>query len=394
MLASPFAFYRGTAALQAADMAREATTGQPITICGDAHVGNFGLYASPQRSMVFDLNDFDEAAYGPWEWDVKRFVTSVVIAAQHNGLPESTARDAAQSAAASYRAGLRDMMKLEALERYYLSGEVTRSRGKRRQSSQLLIDRALAAGKRRTAHRVVKKITVRNPDGSLSIVLNPPTLMRVPEATEELVAEIYAKYCQTVSPDIAVLLAHYRIADIARRVVGVGSVGTRCSIAILEGPANEPLVLQVKQAALSVVNEYGGIDTELSPEIGRRAAAAEPGFRVTASQRILQAVSDPFLGFVTLDDRAFYIRQFRDHNVSFDLETLDAESFADYVDACAVTLARAHAQSPNAAFIAGYLGSGGSFDNAMARWATSYARQSLADYQALVDAVNSGRLGA
>jgi uncharacterized protein (DUF2252 family) len=394
MLANPFAFYRGTAAIQAADLAGEPITGQYVTICGDAHLANFGLFASPQRSIVFDLNDFDEAAFGPWEWDLKRFVTSVVIAAQHNGYSADRVETAALEAAASYRIGLRQFLELSVLDRYYLRGDVTRATGTRKPSSQKIVDRALKAAERRTSARVVRKITVRAPDGRLEIVEDPPVLTHVTDIAEEFVNEVVLRYESTVSPDIALLLSKYRLADVARRVVGVGSVGTRCFIGIAVGPNDEALVLQVKEANRSVVNEFGKIETIVAPALSGRAGPDEHGFRVTASQRILQSVTDPFLGHVTIGGFSYYVRQFRDRNVSFDLDSLEPRPFMDYVDACGTALARAHAQSPSAPFIGGYLGTGVSFDSAIAQWALAYAEQSLADYHELQDAVKAGRFEA
>lgn len=393
MLQNPFAFYRGTAAIQAADLATEATTGAHVTICGDAHIANFGLFASPQRSMVFDLNDFDEAGYGPWEWDVKRFVTSVVVAARHKGFDPDQTSIAALEAATSYRVGLRQMLRLDPLERYYLHADVRRGHSNFTRSSQEVIDRALTAAKRRTSQRAVKKITRRNDDGTLVIVEAPPTLVHVTDITEEAVVRILERYRSTVSPDIALLLSHYTVTDVVRRVVGVGSVGTRCYIVLFTGPRGEPFVLQVKEASRSVVDEFGGTAAALPPELVPANASTSHGMRVVTGQRILQAVSDPFLGHLDADGHSYYVRQFRDRNVSFDLDALEPRAFIDYVDACGTVLARAHAQSPQAAFIGGYLGSGTAFDNAVVRWALAYAEQSLADFHALQDAAAAGRIG-
>lgn len=394
MTANPFAFYRGTAALQAADLRNGARTGRLITICGDAHLSNFGLYASPQRTMVFDLNDFDEGAWGPWEWDLKRLVTSIVVAAQHKGLSKKDVRAAAVETAAAYRTGIYQFLQLGMVDRYYLRGDVAHAAAKRHHSSQAAIDRALKQTHKRTSARVVERITERDAHGHLRIVQAPPVLAHVPETTEAAVTEVVEQYRQTVAPDIAMLLANYRVVDVARRVVGVGSVGTRCYIAVMLGPSDEPLVIQVKQAAQSVVEQYGRVGRALSPVLGERAENPAPGFRVTASQRILQAVSDPFLGHVTMGDNHYYLRQFRDRNVGFEVDLLAKRPFMDYADACAVTLARAHAQSPSAAFIAGYLGKGDAFDRAVAHWSLAYAAQARDDFDALRESVNAGHFSA
>ncbi|SEA91962.1 Uncharacterized conserved protein, DUF2252 family [Leifsonia sp. 21MFCrub1.1] len=389
MTENPFAFYRGSAAIQAADLRDEPRTGIDATICGDAHVANFGIFASPERRLVFDLNDFDEAAYGPWEWDVKRFVTSVVIAARQRGFSEAKAERAASEAAAAYRTAMRQFTALGALERYYLRADVRG--GRRAASSQKVLDRAIAEASRRTSERVVRKITERAPDGTTAIIESPPRLTHIPEATERRVLAIAREYVTTVSADIALLLSQYTATDAVRRVVGVGSVGTRCYIIVLSGPAGESLVLQVKEATESVVVEFGGAPAGCAPAFDDHAHSAEHGHRVVANQRVLQAVSDPFLGYVTQDGHAYYIRQFRDQNVSIDTETLGFRPFADYVDACGTVLARAHAQSPDAPFISGYLGGGTAFDAAVVAWAFAYADQAYADYLTVGQAVADGR---
>lgn len=391
MTANPFAFYRGSAAIQASDLSREPRTGVDVTICGDAHLANFGIYASPERRLVFDLNDFDESAYGPWEWDVKRFVTSVVLAARQSGLREAKVETAALEAAAAYRTALRQMTGLGVLDRYYLRADV--STGRRALSSQQVLDRAIEAASRRTSARVVRKITRRAADGAVTIVEDPPLLAHVPEATEQNVLEVTRTYLATVPSDIAVLLSQYVATDAARRVVGVGSVGTRCYIIVLTGPSGEPLVLQVKEAGESVAVEFGGATAGRSPVFDDHAHDDEHGHRVVGNQRVLQAVSDPFLGYASKDGHAFYIRQFRDQNVSIDTETLGFRPFADYVDACGTVLARAHAQSPGAPFIAGYLGSGATFDSAVVEWAFAYADQAHTDFLTVRRAVGAGAFG-
>lgn len=391
MLQNPFAFCRGTAAIQAADLAPEATSGVQIALCGDAHIANFGLFASPQRTMVFDLNDFDEAAYGPWEWDLKRFVTSIVIAAQHKGLKSGHVDTAALRAAAAYRIGLRQMFELGAVDRYYVRADVKKNDPRFHPSSQKVIDQALKSAARRTSERVIAKITDHDDDGNVVIVEDPPTLTHVRNRDERWVLELIERYRATVSPDISVLLSQYTVTDLVRRVVGVGSVGTRCYIVVLTGANGEPLVLQVKEAMRSALVEFGGATSALAPEVA--APVNQHGFRVVANQRILQAVSDPFLGYLEDDEHAYYVRQFRDQNVSIDAELLHPRGFIDYVDACGTALARAHAQSPQAAFIAGYLGSNTTFDDAIVQWAFVYAEQSRADYKTLKAAVKSGSFG-
>jgi uncharacterized protein (DUF2252 family) len=394
MLADPFAFYRGTAALQAADLAHEATTGADVVLCGDAHISNFGIYASPQRTLVFDLNDFDEAALGPWEWDVKRLVTSVVIAGRSKELGERTVREVALRSARAYRESLRASLSLDPVSRYYLRAEVVRGQSRFGAKTQKVIDRVIKDSQKRTSERVFSRITEVAADGSVRIVEEPPTLTHVEPEIEERLTELLAQYRETVSPDIGLLLSQYTATDVARRVVGVGSVGTRCFIIMLTGPAGEPLVLQVKEATESVLHQYGGLERRVAPGTDAAIMAAHDGYRVVTGQRIIQAVSDPFLGYLSVAGRGFYVRQFRDRNVSFDIPALGLEPFSDYVDACGALLARAHAQSPAASFIAGYLGTASAFDAAVVDWALSYADQSRADFDALGDAVASGRIEA
>ena len=394
MLANPFAFYRGTAAIQAADLRTGVDTNAEIVICGDAHIANFGLFASPQRTMVFDLNDFDEASYGPWEWDLKRMVTSVVIAARHKGYSVTDARGAAIASAIAYRDSLLSAMQLDALERFYLAATVTPGSSQFGKKTQKTIDTMLRAAENRTSARVVEKITELAPDGTRVIVENPPTLTHVDARREEEVAEAVHQYARTVQSQVALLLSQYEITDVARRVVGVGSVGTRCFIMMLTGPRADPLVLQLKEATESVVQQFGGIPRHALPGVDPRALRSHNGGRVVSNQRILQAVSDPFLGYLEFGGFDFYVRQFRDRNVSFNIDALGRQPFTDYVAACGALLARAHAQSPNAAFIAGYVGSSESLVNALVDWAFAYADQSLADFEALRAAVADGRFPA
>ncbi|KQX06646.1 MULTISPECIES: DUF2252 domain-containing protein [unclassified Leifsonia] len=392
MLQSPFAFYRGTAAIQVADLAHEPNTGLNVVLCGDAHISNFGIYASPQRTLVFDLNDFDEAASGPWEWDVKRLITSIVIAGRENGYARSEIRRAALTGAAAYRIALRAALELGAIDRYFLHAEVKAGTSRFGPETQKIIDKAVRAARNRTSARVVEKIMTRADDGSLQIVEDRPTLMHIEPELEARLTEIFDAYRASVAPDVALLLSQYTVTDAVRRVVGVGSVGTRCYIAVLTGPRGEPLVLQFKEAARSVVHEFGEAPIDPAPGIDPAMIATEHGFRVIANQRILQAVSDPFLGYLAGEEgRSFYVRQFRDRNVSFDIAALSPGQFVDYADACASLLARAHSQSPAAASISGYLGTGDVFDKAVVAWADEYADRSFADFELLRDAVDSGR---
>jgi uncharacterized protein (DUF2252 family) len=393
MTQSPFAFYRGTAAIQAADFGQERNTGASIVICGDAHISNFGLFASPERSMVFDLNDFDEATVGPWEWDVKRLVTSVVVAARERGAATQQVREVAELAATAYRNSLRSSLELDATERFFRAASVKHAQ-RFSEETQRLVRATVKSSKKRTSARVIERITEIAPDGARNIIENPPVLTHVGPEIENRLSEIIDRYRETVSPDISLLLAQHVASDVARRVVGVGSVGTRCFIVVLTGPRGEPLILQVKEANRSVVNEFGEQAVLAVEGSSAQRMAEDHGYRVTTHQRILQAVSDPFLGNVTVGDFSFYVRQFRDRNVSFAVDEMSASAFNDYAVACGTILGRAHSRSSRAAFVAGYMGSGSVFTDAVVDWAHAYADQSYADYQELCTAVADGRYEA
>jgi uncharacterized protein (DUF2252 family) len=390
MLANPFTFYRGTAAIMATDLARGSTTGISIVTCGDAHISNFGIFASPQRSMVFDLNDFDEAAIGPWEWDLKRLITSVIVGARESGFSEKDCRRAALETAASYRGAMLEMMNLSVLERFYFRVDTSMLRPGLDSSAQKVLSRATRQARKRTSDAFVDKISTRAPDGTLLIRENPPVLTHVPDATEAVLEALFTQYRATVSPDIFQLLSHFTLTDVAMRVVGVGSVGTRCYILILTGPQNESLVLQIKQAEQSVLQRFGGIAQPAGSD-GEGPGAGE-GYRVISNQRILQAVSDSFLGYLSVDGRDYYVRQFRDMKGSIDLERLDVSGYVAYVDGCGTLLARSHAQSVDAPMIAGYLGGSDTYDQAVVEWSFAYADQSLADYRLLQAAVDAGKI--
>ena len=390
MAESPFAFYRGTAAIQAADLAGSPDSGRLVVACGDAHLTNFGIFAAPDRSLVFDLNDFDEAAIAPWEWDVKRLVTSVVIAADDNGFDAADAEAAALAATASYRITMRALAKRTALERYYQRSVATELPGMSASSVKAL-NRTLKRAAKRTSSRVAAKIMETAPDGTQQIREQPPTLLHVESELEDRLGDLVAAYRRSASPDIALLLAQYTPTDVARRVVGVGSVGTRCTIAVFTGPHGEPLILQMKEAGRSVLDEYGELDRRPGRGITALDAPADGGERVVTFQRVLQSSSDAFLGHLQFGGRGFYVRQFRDFNASIEVSELDPPAFLDYVRACGHQLARAHAQSPGAGFIAGYLGSNDVFDRALTSWAQQYAARSLADYRAFVASIDAGR---
>ncbi|HTZ12259.1 MAG TPA: DUF2252 domain-containing protein [Mycobacterium sp.] len=389
MLADPFSFYRGSAAVMAADLAASPSTGIEIMCCGDAHVSNFGLYAAPHRSIVFDLNDFDEAAVAPAEWDVKRLVTSAIVGGRHAGYPPKAIRRCVEQALAGYQTSLEAMLEeMNVLDRYYLRVEPEHYTGKLSKASQALIQRTISRARTQTSARVFKQITEIGADGTPRLREAPPVLQHVDEDTEGPVVESIQEYLTAVPPDVALLLSHFRIADVALRVVGVGSVGTRCYLVILVGPNGTPLILQIKEATRSVLEEYGG--WRQPDSLAAAVAAQGQGVRVIDGQQILQATSDVFLGTTRKDGHDYYVRQFRDMKGTIDTEGMSASTFGEYVVACAVLLARAHSQSANASILRGYVGTSDNVHHAVAEWSYAYADKSLDDFQQLRAAAAAG----
>lgn len=390
MSADPFAFYRGTAAIQVADLADAPTTGAEVVICGDAHLSNFGMFRSPENAMVFDINDFDESTVGPWEWDVKRLLCSIVIAGRSLGAPEERSVAVAEDAARAYRDWLARSLRHTVRERYFRPTSVTERHRRLDPETETMIQEVARASGKRTSQRAARRALEPDGAGGLRFVDRPPILQRAEPGIRALADAAFHRYRDTVPPNVALLLSQYRVLDVARRVVGVGSVGTRCFILALRGPLEETLILQLKEAGPSVVEQFGGV-APLPGYLDPALLPKQQGYRVVACQRILQAVSDPFLGFLEEQDFTFYMRLFRNRNASFDIPSMSAVQFGDYARSCAVVLARAHARSPKAAFVSGYLGRGDAFPRAAARWSTAYADQAQRDYDAFVDAALEGR---
>ncbi|MCC2032557.1 DUF2252 domain-containing protein [Microbacterium allomyrinae] len=383
MAESAFAFYRGTAALMAADLARSPSTDLLVGSCGDAHVANFGLYASPQRTLVFDLNDFDEAAWAPWEWDVKRLVTSIVIAGQATSRDDAVIRASALEAVRTYARSIDAGAKRTPLKRYYDRFDALAADRAVDEETREVIDKTIKDAEKRTAKRAARKLTTRSDDGRLVFVDVPPTMTHVGSLLEERLLRVLDQYFESVNVDIRVLLQKYSVSDLALRVVGVGSVGTRCFLLSMQDGDEGALLLQGKEAGRSVLIEHGGV--QQPPAVARYIDAHGDGGRVVAMQRILQAVSDPFLGHVLKTpegaQRDFYVRQFHDKKGGFDMDTLDDASFRWYGDACAATLARAHGQSPDSSAVAGYVGGGRIVGEAILEWAYQYADLSRSDWE-------------
>jgi uncharacterized protein (DUF2252 family) len=379
MSVSPFTFYRGTAAIMAADLARSPHSEISVASCGDAHLSNFGFYASPERSLVFDLNDFDEAAWAPWEWDVKRLVASVVVAGQATSRDDHVISQAAIESVLIYGRALRAVMRTSPTERYFTHFNAAQSMGAFGRRSRAALREAISSSQRRTGERAARRLTEKGPGGSRQFVENPPTMTRIEAHRATVVRSLLDDYMRSANVDIRTLLQQYRLADSARRVVGVGSVGTRCFLVLLQDGDGHSLLLQPKEANQSVLVEYG--NAPQPTEFDEHIELFGQGGRVVGLQRILQALSDPFLGHVSSEGHDFYVRQFHDMKGSIEVESLDDTAFSTYAQACAVVLARAHTQSPNAACIAGYLGSGERAATAIAAWAYAYADLSRRDYE-------------
>ena len=389
MLADPFAFYRGSAAVMAADLAANPSTGIEVMCCGDAHISNFGMYAAPDRSIVFDLNDFDEAAVAPAEWDLKRLITSAIVGGRHAGYPSNAIRRYVEEALVGYQTSLQAMLEnMDVMDRYYLRVEPERYVGKVSKGLLGVIQKTTARARTRTSAQVFKQIMKIGPDGTPRLREQPPVLQHVDEEIEAPLVEAVQEYLAAVPADVALLLSHFRPTDLALRVVGVGSVGTRCYLVILVGPNDTPLILQIKEATRSVLEEYGGWRQPASMTAAIEAKGQ--GVRVTDGQQILQAMSDVFLGTTRKDGRDYYIRQFHDMKGTVETEGMSASTFGEYVSACAVLLARAHSQSANASILRGYVGTANTAHDAIAEWSYTYADKSLDDFHQLRAAAKAG----
>ena len=394
MMASPFTFLRGSAIVMAQDLAGTPKSDIYAQLCGDAHLLNFGAYASPERALLFDLNDFDETLPGPWEWDVKRLAVSFVVAGRDNGFDTADCRNAARAVTASYRQRMTRFSEMGELEVWYsrvgeeeVRGLLTEARAGKRTTKKLSKNVRKTRG--RDSLQALSKLT-RVVDGRRIINDDPPLLVRLPEG-DELRSQVYAileSYKRTLQDDRRHLLERFRFVDAARKVVGVGSVGTRAYVVLLEGRDEEdPLFLQVKEAGASVLERY----VESSPDEHHE----HHGHRVVAGQRLMQAASDIFLGwFRGTEGRDFYWRQLKDMKGSAKVESMSADELVLYAGICGWALARAHARSGDRVQIAGYLGKSERFDRAIADFAKGYADQTERDHAALCAAVKSGRVAA
>ena len=383
MVASPYGFLRGTAVVMADDVARLPATGITPVVCGDAHLGNFGFYASPERDLVIDLNDFDEAHPGGWEWDLRRLVASIWVAGRQNGAGEEQLATAVRSCVGDYRYEVRRLANEPLFSRSFSRLDVDRLAGAVAGPLRDEVVRSASRARQRTSDRALPRFT-REVGGVRRIVEEPPLITRLPDAEAEALAEALDGYLDTLSTHWRRVLGGYTLLDVAHKVVGVGSVGLRAYVALLEGSSPEDVVfLQLKQARRSVLARYVH---------GESAWHAHQGQRVVEYQQALQTVSDPLLGWTTMDGLQYYVRQFRNMKGTIPLDAMDAEALVDYAGVVGQLLAKGHARTSGASMIAGYVGRSERLDDALCVFARRYADQTEADHARLVDAVNRGRL--
>jgi uncharacterized protein (DUF2252 family) len=399
MATSPFAFFRGAAYVMASDLADSPQSGFSVQLCGDAHLANFGGFGSPERDLLFDLNDFDETLPGPWEWDVKRLAASLAVAGRDRGIGAKQRRALVADAVGEYRGAMRQFAEMGALEVWYArldaaALEALRSQVGRAQNKQL--QKTVAKARAKDSARAFEKLAY-NVNGGARIAADPPLVVPVEDLLPDVeadhlqsgVREMIASYRASLPGDRRHLLDRYEYADLARKVVGVGSVGTRAWIILMIGrDTGDPLFLQAKEAQRSVLEPFAG-PSEYDNQ----------GQRVVEGQRLVQAASDILLGWLHTtgidgEERDFYVRQLWDWKGSADLERIRPRGLAVYARLCGWTLARAHARSGDALAIAGYLGSGSRFDVAIAEFAETYADQNERDHAALVQAIDDGRIAA
>ncbi len=384
MVASPYGFLRGATVVMTSDLSRLRTTGITPVICGDAHLGNFGIYASPERDLVIDLNDFDEAHPGPWEWDLRRLVVSLWIAGRQNGMTEAQCGDAVMACVASYRKSVRFLSKEPLLWRSFQRVDVEQLHTTVKvKSLRERIGRALTLARTRTSDRSLPKLTTTGGAGR-RIVDQPPLIARPSGALAKRIATALDNYLVTLAPHWRRVVGGYTLIDVAQKVVGVSSVGLRSYIALLEGSSpRDVLFLQLKQARRSVVARYVH---------GETARHAHQGQRVVEYQQALQTVSDPLLGWTTIDGLSYYVRQFRDMKGTIPIDDIKPGALEDYARILGQLLAKGHARTSGASMIAGYAGSSPRLDTAMKHFARAYADQVEADHDALVRAVARGVL--
>jgi uncharacterized protein (DUF2252 family) len=384
MMVSPFTFLRGSAAVMAYDLSETPTTGLTVQACGDCHLSNFGLFATPERNLIFDVNDFDETIPGPWEWDLKRLVASIYVGYTQSGRSAKEAYNLSATCANAYRKTMRRAAGMKALDIWYFQYDIdTLMKAAKNADVKKRLRVADEAARKRVHEYIFPKITEAVGRKS-KIVDDPPLVMHSPDPQfNESMAEVLNDYRVSMPHNTQVILNRYKLTDIARKVVGVGSVGTRCVFMLLEARENDPLLLQIKEARDSVFEPYV-----------KKSKFRSNGQRVVVGQKIMQSASDMFLGWTKYKGRDFYVRQLKDMKFSAVIEQQPMEMSRAYVIACALVLAKAHARSGDPALIAGYLGKGDVFDYTMADFAKSYAVQNAKDHQMMLEAIETGRLEA
>jgi uncharacterized protein (DUF2252 family) len=388
MMESPFSFYRGAAAIMAADLARTQTTGIELQLCGDCHLMNFGGFATPERKLVFDINDFDETLPGPWEWDLKRLATSFTIAARWKNFSPKICKEVAWIVADSYKKHMLEYSKLSALQIWYAHIDLADLIELGSDDEiKLFQKKRLKKAAEYTAHeKEFAKLTYR--EGKRARIKDEPPLIYhlTGEDEENMLRQaetIHKKYVKSLSEDKRILLNRYSVHDIVIKVVGVGSVGTLCGISLLMSSTGEPIFLQFKEARQSV----------LEPHLKNKSIYKHQGERIVMGQKLMQSASDMFLGWTDGESgKFFYIRQLRDAKVKPVLEVMKAKNLTDYAKACGWVLARAHARSGDPSVLSGYIGKNDEFANAIADFSVLYANQNEADYKKMLEAIKTGRL--
>lgn len=388
MAATPFAFLRGSAGLMAYDLARTPMTSIAAQICGDAHAANFGLYGDARGDLVIDLNDFDETVHGPWEWDLKRLATSLVLVGREAGADEDTCRKAAHDTVGSYRRTMRLLAKLPVLDAWNAIADEELVSHTDAHDLLGTLERVMEKARANTSGKFAAKSTRPVEGGGRRFVDAPPVLRRVPDAEAAAVAASLEHYLTTVSEDRLPLLARYAVHDVAFRVVGTGSIGTRSYVVLLLDHRGEPLVLQVKEARASALLPHLATAGHAIPDVPHE------GRRVVLGQKRMQVVSDILLGWTTVEGRPFQVRQFRNRKGSVDPAALAADQVDDYARMTGALLARAHTHTADPRLIAGYCGKSEELDEAIASFAVAYANRTEADHADLVSAVRDGRVAA
>jgi uncharacterized protein (DUF2252 family) len=387
MAASPFAFLRGAAAVMAYDLKPTPTMGYNVVLAGDAHLGNFGLYGTPQREVVFDLNDFDETVIGPWEWDLKRLTASANVAGRENGLSARERRTAVGEVVRGYQDNMARLEHLGTFDIWHLHSFPGRTNVLRKvpAKAQAVIEKVLSKALQSDHQGLLPKVAIKDAGGRWRFREDPPILTRVNSAKKKALISALERYSETLTRELRYMLSRYRVADVAHRVVGIGSVGTRTYLALLMGKDdNDPLFLQIKEALIPAHAPYLPL---------RRSEIGHDGQRVVTGQRALQSSSDVLLGWTEMDGHEYYVRQMKNLKASVPIEWLTGDAFNFYCWACGALLARAHAKTSEAAIIAGYCGTSKPLRESLADWAEAYGDQTVIDHARLRGAVKRSDTG-